>query len=66
MVTDINAERLFQTETEMQKKYRGCFLGVTLDVTDTKASKAMQEICLKFGGLDIIVNNAGILISNLW
>ncbi|SIO15101.1 bifunctional aldolase/short-chain dehydrogenase [Algoriphagus halophilus] len=65
VVTDINAERLAQTEAEMQKKYgKDVFLGVTLDVTDTESlKKAMQEICLKFGGLDIIVNNAGISIS---
>ncbi|MBN3522244.1 SDR family NAD(P)-dependent oxidoreductase, partial [Algoriphagus lutimaris] len=63
--TDINAERLAQTEAEMQKKYgKDVFLGVTLDVTDTESlKKAIQKICLKFGGLDIIVNNAGISIS---
>ncbi|MBN7817704.1 bifunctional rhamnulose-1-phosphate aldolase/short-chain dehydrogenase, partial [Algoriphagus pacificus] len=65
VVTDINAERLAETEAAMQKKYgKDVFLGVTLDVTDPKSlKKAMQAICLKFGGLDIIVNNAGISIS---
>ena len=65
VVTDINADRLAETEAAMQKKYgKDVFLGVTLDVTDTNSlKKAMQEICLKFGGLDIIVNNAGISIS---
>ncbi|MEN2284044.1 bifunctional aldolase/short-chain dehydrogenase [Algoriphagus sp. SE2] len=65
VVTDINDERLAETEAAMQKKYgKDVFLGVTLDVTDPESvKKAMQAICLKFGGIDIIVNNAGISIS---
>ncbi|WP_296699425.1 bifunctional aldolase/short-chain dehydrogenase [Algoriphagus sp.] len=65
VVTDINADRLAETEAAMQKKYgKDVFLGVTLDVTDpSSVKKAMQAICLKFGGIDIIVNNAGISIS---
>jgi rhamnulose-1-phosphate aldolase/alcohol dehydrogenase len=63
--TDINAERLAETEAAMKKKYgKDVFLGVALDVTKTASvQKAMQAICLKFGGIDIIVNNAGISIS---
>jgi rhamnulose-1-phosphate aldolase/alcohol dehydrogenase len=63
--TDINAERLAETEAVMTKKYgKDVFLGVALDVTNTASvEKAMQAICLKFGGIDIIVNNAGISIS---
>ncbi|EAZ80449.1 bifunctional rhamnulose-1-phosphate aldolase/short-chain dehydrogenase [Algoriphagus machipongonensis] len=65
VVTDINADRLAETEAEMMKKYgKDVFLGVTLDVTDPKSlQNAMQAICLKYGGIDIIVNNAGISIS---
>ncbi|MES9850574.1 MAG: bifunctional aldolase/short-chain dehydrogenase [Candidatus Thiodiazotropha sp. L084R] len=40
------------------------FLGIQCDVTDTLALKqALSETCLRFGGLDILVLNAGIFPS---
>ncbi|MES9862412.1 MAG: bifunctional aldolase/short-chain dehydrogenase [Candidatus Thiodiazotropha sp. LLP2] len=40
------------------------FLGIQCDVTDTLALKqALSETCLHFGGLDILVLNAGIFPS---
>lgn len=65
VVTDKDAERLKQAETEFLKKYgKDAFLGVIMDVTDGDSlQKAIEETCLKFGGVDIIVNNAGISIS---
>jgi len=65
VLTDKDAERLKQAEAEFLKKYgKDAFLGVLLDVTDGDSlQKAIEETCLKFGGVDIIVNNAGISIS---
>ena len=65
VVTDKDADRLKQAEQEFQKKYgKDSFLGVVLDVTDGESlEKAIEETCLRFGGVDIIVNNAGISIS---
>ncbi|MFC3880331.1 bifunctional aldolase/short-chain dehydrogenase [Algoriphagus namhaensis] len=65
VVTDIDASRLKQTEEEFTAKYgKDAFLVVELNVTDTKSlAQAIQATCLKFGGVDIIVNNAGISIS---
>lgn len=65
VVTDKDSERLKQAEGEFFKKYgKDAFLGVLLDVTDGESLQtAIEETCLKFGGVDIIVNNAGISIS---
>lgn len=65
VVTDKDSERLKQAEGEFLKKYgKDAFLGVLLDVTDGESLQtAIEETCLKFGGVDIIVNNAGISIS---
>lgn len=65
VLTDIDEERLDGAVAEFQKKYgTDVVLGVKLDVTDSKSlSEAIQATCLKFGGLDIVVNNAGISIS---
>lgn len=65
VITDIDGERLKTTEQEFEKKYgKDVLLGVKLDVTDSSdLQKAIEATCLKFGGVDIIVNNAGISIS---
>ncbi|WP_339878281.1 bifunctional aldolase/short-chain dehydrogenase [uncultured Algoriphagus sp.] len=65
VVTDIDGERLKQTSDSLLKKYgRDSFLAVKLDVTDGKSLEAaIEATCLQFGGVDIMVNNAGISIS---
>jgi rhamnulose-1-phosphate aldolase/alcohol dehydrogenase len=65
VVTDIDGDRLKEAEAEFQSKYgKDAFLGVLLDVTDSESlEKAIEATCLRFGGVDIIVNNAGISIS---
>lgn len=65
VVTDIDQNRLKETETEFLSKFgKDSFLVVNLDVTDGESlGKAIEATCLKFGGVDIIVNNAGISIS---
>lgn len=65
VVTDIDGDRLQQTSDALLKKYgRDSFLAVKLDVTDGKSLEAaIAATCLQFGGVDIMVNNAGISIS---
>lgn len=65
VVTDIDGERLQQTSDALLKKYgKDSFLAVKLDVTEAKSLEAaIQATCLQFGGVDIMVNNAGISIS---
>ncbi|WP_057939750.1 bifunctional rhamnulose-1-phosphate aldolase/short-chain dehydrogenase [Algoriphagus resistens] len=65
VVTDIDGDRLQQTSEVLLKKYgKDAFLAVKLDVTDGKSlTAAIEATCLQFGGVDIMVNNAGISIS---
>ncbi|MHA7130865.1 bifunctional aldolase/short-chain dehydrogenase [Algoriphagus namhaensis] len=65
VLTDINEDRLGETAQYFHHTYgKDSFLAIPLDVTDsTSLSEAMQATCLAFGGLDIVVNNAGISIS---
>jgi rhamnulose-1-phosphate aldolase/alcohol dehydrogenase len=65
VVTDIDGERLQQTSDALLKKHgKDAFLAVKLDVTDGNSLEAaIEATCLQFGGVDIIVNNAGISIS---
>ncbi|WP_192349273.1 bifunctional aldolase/short-chain dehydrogenase [Algoriphagus sp. Y33] len=65
VVTDIDGDRLLQTSDALLKKYgKDAFLAVKLDVTDNKSLEAaIEATCLQFGGVDIVVNNAGISIS---
>ncbi|WP_026955688.1 bifunctional rhamnulose-1-phosphate aldolase/short-chain dehydrogenase [Algoriphagus vanfongensis] len=65
VLTDIDQERLDGALADFQMKYgKDIVHGVLLDVTDTDSlSKAIKSTCLKYGGIDIVVNNAGISIS---
>lgn len=65
VISDINEERL-QNALEKFKNWFGndTASSVLLDVTDnTTIEKAFADAVLAFGGVDIIVNNAGISIS---
>jgi rhamnulose-1-phosphate aldolase/alcohol dehydrogenase len=65
IINDINNERLQGASEEFTKKFgKDASAAVLLDVT-TEASvvKAFEGAVLAFGGVDIIVNNAGISIS---
>ena len=65
VLNDINAVRLEKTLEEFRKQYGAdaCVSSI-LDVTVNTAIKAaMDTACLSFGGIDIIVNNAGLSIS---
>jgi len=65
ILNDINAERLAGAKAEFVKQFGKDSVSTTLlNVTDAKSiSSAMDAAALAFGGVDIIVNNAGISIS---
>jgi rhamnulose-1-phosphate aldolase/alcohol dehydrogenase len=65
MINDINEERLSSTKDEFAQKFgRDIVNSTLLNVTDhSSIEKAIDETCLAFGGVDIVVNNAGISIS---
>lgn len=65
VLNDINDERLKGAVEEFTKTFGKDAVGsVNLDVTsETSARQAFRQAALMFGGVDIIVNNAGISIS---
>ncbi len=65
LINDINEERLNGTKEEFIKKFgKDAVNSVLLDVTDAASiDKAVDATCLAFGGLDIVINNAGISVS---
>lgn len=65
IINDINQERLNSAKEEFTKNFgRDTASAVLLDVTnEATIEKAYAEAALAFGGVDIIVNNAGISIS---
>ncbi|GAO42018.1 bifunctional rhamnulose-1-phosphate aldolase/short-chain dehydrogenase [Flavihumibacter petaseus] len=65
LLNDINGIRLVDATKELTATFgKDVVTGVVLDVTDEKsAAAAFEAAALQFGGIDIIVNNAGISIS---
>ncbi len=65
VINDINEERLKNAEEEFKKLFgKDSSSSVLLNVTDKDSiEKAFASAALAFGGVDIIVNNAGISIS---
>lgn len=65
VLNDINEERLATAKEEFIKKFGKDSVATTLlNVTDNQSiTAAMNAAALSFGGVDIIVNNAGISIS---
>lgn len=65
VISDINQERLEATEIEFRTSYGGDTAAITqMDVTNVASIReGMAKACLAFGGVDIIINNAGISIS---
>ncbi|MCU0470807.1 MAG: bifunctional aldolase/short-chain dehydrogenase [Arcicella sp.] len=65
ILNDINEERLASAKEEFVKKFGKDAVATTLlNVTDAQSiTSAMDAAALAFGGVDIIVNNAGISIS---
>ncbi|MFV8341031.1 bifunctional aldolase/short-chain dehydrogenase [Flavobacterium sp. XS2P39] len=65
VINDINVERLEGATSDFIKTFgKDAVSSALLNVTDEKSTeKALDAACLAFGGVDIIVNNAGISIS---
>jgi rhamnulose-1-phosphate aldolase/alcohol dehydrogenase len=65
IINDINTERLDSAMEEFKSSFgRDTAAATILDVTDEGTIEtAFEEAALAFGGVDIIVNNAGISIS---
>lgn len=65
VVNDNDADRLSKVNTELQQQYgKDVFTTVLLDVTNGNAvRRAYDEAALYFGGVDIVVNCAGLSIS---
>jgi len=65
ILNDMNAERLEDAGKEFQNLYgKDAYVTAALDVTDIEQiEKAFETASLAFGGVDIIINNAGLSIS---
>jgi rhamnulose-1-phosphate aldolase/alcohol dehydrogenase len=65
VINDNNADRLEEAKQEFSKLYgKDVFVTSLLDVTSAETiKKTMETAAFYFGGVDIIVNNAGISIS---
>lgn len=65
VLNDINAERLAECEQEFVTQFgKDAVISTLLDVTDEgQIREALKTASLAFGGIDIVVNNAGLSIS---
>ena len=65
VICDNDRERLAGAEPEFESKYgKDAFIAGTLDVTNSSdVQKLFDEASLAFGGVDIVVNCAGLSIS---
>jgi len=65
VINDNNAERLQEAKTEFEKAFgKDVFVTALLDVTDaTTIQQTISTAVIAFGGVDIVVNNAGLSIS---
>jgi rhamnulose-1-phosphate aldolase/alcohol dehydrogenase len=65
VINDVNVERLGETNKEFRTSFGNDVISSTLlNVTDDDSiGSAFDEAALAFGGVDIVVNNAGISIS---
>jgi rhamnulose-1-phosphate aldolase/alcohol dehydrogenase len=65
VLNDLNAERLQGAGEEFKKQYgKDAYTTALLDVTNAvQIEEALSTAVLAFGGIDIVVNNAGLSIS---
>ncbi len=65
IISDNNAERLEETKAEFDKQYsKDAFAQDILDVTNASTIQhTIKTASLAFGGIDVVVNNAGLSIS---
>lgn len=63
-VCDVSAPRVAEVTTEWEASHSGKFIAATADITDEAASQAfVDSVVAKFGKLDMLINNAGIMDS---
>jgi rhamnulose-1-phosphate aldolase/alcohol dehydrogenase len=63
-IADLNAEAAAEVANGIDAAGRGTALAVTANVTDGEAvQSAVDATALAFGGIDLVVNNAGLSIS---
>ncbi len=65
ILNDMNADRLAGAGAEFKAEFgQDAYATAVLDVTDEKQIKeAFEEAALAFGGVDVVINNAGLSIS---
>ncbi|HMK16696.1 MAG TPA: bifunctional aldolase/short-chain dehydrogenase [Chitinophagaceae bacterium] len=65
VINDVNVERLSETNKEFRSSFGNDVISSSLlNVTDDcSIAAAFDEAALSFGGVDIVINNAGISIS---
>jgi rhamnulose-1-phosphate aldolase/alcohol dehydrogenase len=65
LINDLNPERVAEVKAEFEKSFgRDAVAAARLDVTDAASiEEAFAQAVLAFGGVDIVVNNAGLSIS---
>ena len=65
-ILDIDEQRLAQTQSELED-FGGKVLAVPTDVKrEDTVSNAMAKVATEFGGIDIIINDAGIVPHFAW
>ena len=61
VVADLDPARVQAAVEDLDPKRKGLALGVAMDVTDEAAvARGMADACALFGGVDVVVLNAGI------
>jgi len=61
VLSDVDAARVQQARMELDSKGKGTAAALVMDVTDEASVHAgMDEVCRLYGGLDVLVLNAGI------
>lgn len=62
-VADINGEGAVEAARDVSARFRaGCALGVTMNVGDSDSvSAGVREVVERWGGIDLLVSNAGVL-----
>jgi len=65
VLSDMNGDRLLETHKEFESKYgKDAVRSITMNVTsEEEIEAAYHEAALQFGGVDILINNAGLSIS---
>jgi rhamnulose-1-phosphate aldolase/alcohol dehydrogenase len=61
VLADVDAARVQQARMDLDPKGKGVAAALVMDVTDEASVRAgMDEVCRLYGGLDVLVLNAGI------